>query len=463
MYEHDHQEFSDEQPIDEHEIEIFDLPEDNQPEKKIQHASSNRTHPHARARKISLGPRLTLRQRRRQAIITGIIMLTALIIFLVSILPVQTLFKQLTSPSLMSGPNLFYFPQLPSWGTFTLDGRRLTSTPTVDSGPPVQLSEGTHTLVWRGEPFVPLQCTLVVPSFSERQTCSVRDAGSNEYTRDASMISFPIGLSLQQLPQNERTALTRTLQNVLDELQSSSIVQPGERYSYSLDGQVYTARNQLRAFQSFDLDTDADAPAECMGPRFGSGCSLDGTDCRLLCSVSWPTKASDPATQGWHVVAVVDQTWEYSDVGQSFLTQPNAPGDQHQVTFQITRVQHQWRAAFHPQGASPFDDPNCIGVVGQITSSPKYLQLDETQQRITWTYSSGPNRASGCLATGTVHSGTTLDLPTSANSTAYLLYRFDQLQAANEPARQLWPMLPLADKHTQDIASQIATHPAFVS
>jgi hypothetical protein len=455
MHEHDHQDFSDEQTINEREIEIVDLPEDNQPQRKTQHTSP------APARKISLGPRLTWQQRRRQLIITASIVLTTLLIFMVSISPVQTLFQQLTTQHLMSGSNLFYFPQLPSWGFFTLDGRQLTSAPTVDSGPPVQLSIGTHTLLWRGEPFTPLQCTLVVPSYPGRQTCNVRDAGSNEYTRDAAMISFPIGLSLQQLPQSERTALTRTLQNVLDELQSSSIVQPGERYSYSLDGQSYIAREQLRAFQSFYLDTDTDTPAACTGPRFGSGCSLDSSDCRLLCSLNWPINASDPSTRGWHVVAVVRQNWEYSRDEQ--LVHADVPGDQHQVTFQITRVQHQWHAAFHPQGASPFDDPNCIGVVGQITSSEKYLQLDETQQRITWTYLSEQNRANGCLAIGTLHSGTGLDLPTSPDSRGYLLYRFDQLQAANDFAHQLWPMLPLADKQTQDLASHIETHPTFVS
>lgn len=472
MQEHDEQEFSekyeiekyeiDKQDIDEQAIELFDLPEDERAEHKTQDAPSSRTP----TRRISLGPRYTPRQRRRQAIITGSIVVIALIVLLVSALPMQTFITQLTTPALMAGPDLFYFPQLPSWGSFTLDGRTLTSTPTVDSGPPVQLSYGTHTLVWRGEPFTPLQCILVVPPVANRQTCNTRDAGSNEYTRDASMISFPVGLSLQQLSPEERTALTNTLQNALNELQSSTTVLPGERYSYNQDGQVYTAREPLQATQSFLLDTDTSTPAACQGPRFGPGCSLDSSDCRLICSVNWPTNAHDPSTLGWHVAVVVRQTWDYSAPGK--LSQPlqkatHTPGNERLVTFQIKRVQHRWHAAFHPQGASPFDDPNCIAVVGQITSSDKYRQLDETQQRITWTYSSGQNRASGCLATGTVHNGTTLDLPTSANSTAYLLYRFNQLQASNDLGHQLWPYLPLADKTLQQVASQIASHPAFVS
>jgi hypothetical protein len=163
---------------------------------------------------------------------------------------------------------------------------------------------------------------------------------------------------------------------------------------------------------------------------------------------------------------VVRQTWDYAPLGKpspSIQKGTDTRGDQYLVTLQITRVQHQWRATFHPQGASPFDDPNCIAVVGQITSSDKYQQLVETQQRITWTYSSGQNRASGCLATGTLHSGTTLDFPASGDANAYLLYRFNQLQATNNLGHQLWPVLPLADKHTQNIALQIADHSVFVS
>ncbi len=462
MQEHDRQEFLGDQDIDEQAIEIFDLPGKGQAENKTQEAQSGSV----RTRRIVWGPRYTLRQRKRQAIITSAIVVIALGIFLVSALPIQTFITQLTTPPLMSGPDLFYFPQLPSWGSFTLDGRRLTNTPTVDSGPPVQLAHGRHTLVWRGEPFAPLQCTLVVPPVADRQTCNTRDAGSNEYTKDASMISFPVGLSLQQLSSEERTALTKTLQHVLNELESSTTVRPGERYSYSQDGQVYTAREPLRATQSFLLDTDTSTPAACQGPRFGPGCSLDGSDCRLICSVNWPTNAHDAATLGWHVAVVVRQNWDYVVEGKSPQTLQkgaNTIGDERLVTFQIKREQHRWQAAFHPQGASPFDDPNCIAVVGQITSSDKYLQLDETQQRITWTYSSGQNRASGCLATGTVHSGATLDLPTSANSTAYLLYRFNQLQASNDLGHQLWPYLPVADKEVQQVAVQIASHPAFVS
>jgi hypothetical protein len=126
-------------------------------------------------------------------------------------------------------------------------------------------------------------------------------------------------------------------------------------------------------------------------------------------------------------------------------------------------VQKQWHAAFHPQGASPFDDPNCIGLVGQITSFGEYQQLEETQQRITWSFSSGSNRASGCLATGSVQGGTSLQLPASSGNNVYLLYRFNQLQAASEPAHLLWPTLPFADKHVQDVAVQIANHAVFVS
>lgn len=442
---------------DEQEIEISDLPADN------------RNSQAKNVRKISLAARYTPQQRKRQVIITSSIVLVALVVFLVSIFPVQAIFSQLLSSNTkrqLSGDDLFYFPELPSWGMFTLDGKPLKAAPTTDSGPPLQLARGKHTLTWRGEPFSQLQCTLIVPPIPDQQTCSTRASGANEYTKGAWTIDFQQNLSLEQLPPTERTALTVSLQDTLNKLTASDIVQPGEQYSYQQNGRVYTAHQLLRATQRFLLDTDVSAPPDCKAPRSGVGCSWGMGDCRLICTLNWPTRAGDPSTRGWHVAAVVRQTWNYAPLSghkQAAQQNMNTQGDQYLVTFQITRDHNQWHAAFHPQGASPFDDPNCIGLVGQITSSDIYQELDETQQRITWTFSSASNRASGCLATGTLDGGTSLQVSASANKNVFLLYRFNRLQTVDDLAHQLWPTLPQADRHTQEVAMQIANHAAFVS
>jgi hypothetical protein len=447
---------------DEQEIEISDLSEEYKAGKERRDAGT-------KARKISLSSRYTPQQKRRRTIITASIILVVLGIFLVNVFPIQTLLTKLLpsdKKQMLSGDNLFYFPEFPSWGAFTLDGRTLQSAPTTDSGPPAAIPRGTHVLQWRGEPFAPLQCRLVVPPVVEQQNdCIIRPGGANEYTKDAWIIAFPESPSLEQLPQSEQTALKHVLQNLLDKLESSETVRVGEQYSYQQNGHVFTAKQPLQATQRFVLDTDTSTMGECKGPRFGTECTNGGrSDCRLICTLNWPTRVGDTTMMGWHVAAVVRQNWEYT----LFNKQESQPGvdtlgDQYLVTFQVTRVQKQWHAAFHPQGASPFDDPNCIGLVGQITSFGEYQQLEETQQRITWSFSSGSNRASGCLATGSVQGGTSLQLPASSGNNVYLLYRFNQLQAASEPAHLLWPTLPFADKHVQDVAVQIANHAVFVS
>jgi len=442
---------------DEQEIEMSDLSEEYKPDKERHDAATN-------ARKISLASRYTPQQRRRRTIITGAIMLIVLSVFLVSMFPVQTLLTNLlpsNKKQALSGDNLFYFPEFPSWGAFMLDGQPLKSTPATDSGPPIAITRGTHMLQWRGEPFAPLQCELIVPPVVSQlqKNCIVRPGGANEYTKDAWIITFPNSPSLEQLPSSEQAALKQVLQGLLNKLESSETIQAGEQFSYRQNGPAFTAKQPLQATQRFVLDTDISTFGECKGPRFGTDCTNGGRDdCRLVCTLNWPTRVGDASMLGWHVAAVARQNWEYTS--QAGV---NAPGDQYLVTFQVTREHNQWHATFHPQGASPFDDPNCIGLVGLLTSLGEYQELVETQQRITWSFSSSDNRASGCLATGSVEGGTSLQLPASSGSNVYLLYRFDLLQAASEPAHLLWPTLPFADKHVQDVAVQIANHAVFVS
>ncbi|WP_220204237.1 hypothetical protein [Reticulibacter mediterranei] len=454
----EHESFDDEQ-----EIEISDLSEGYKTGKERHGATTN-------VRKIALSSRYTPQQKRRRTIIISSIILVVLSVFLVSMFPMQTLLPKLLpsdKKQMLSGDNLFYFPEFPSWGEFTLDGQSLKSAPMTDSGPPIAITRGTHVLQWRGEPFAPLQCELVVPPVVSylQKNCIVRPGGANEYTKDAWIIAFRDSPSLEQLPLNEQKALKHVLQDLLDKLESSEMVQVGERYSYQQNGQAFTAKQPLQATQRFVLDTNIAALGACKGPRFGADCTNGGSsDCRLLCTLNWPIRMGDATMLGWHIAAVARQNWEYTPQDkQVSRTGVNTPGDQYLVTFQVTREHNQWHAAFHPQGASPFDDPNCIGLVGQLTSLGEYQQLEETQQRITWSFSSGSNRASGCLATGSVQGGTSLQLPASSGNNVYLLYRFNQLQAASEPAHLLWPTLPFADKHVQDVAAQIANHAVFVS
>lgn len=457
MQENNPPEFLDDKEIEV--VEIGDLPEDSETKA-------------SKTKKVSLAPRFSLKQRKRQALLTISIALITLFIFLANAFPLGAVFTLLSksilnpTPQRLSGPDLFYFQSLPSWGSFTIDGRRLAQAPTIDSGPPVKLAPGEHLVEWYAEPFVPLSCTLAVDSSKTKETCRTWTTGANEYTKDASVIEFPSGLSLNQLPNAERQELTRTIQSFLDDLQSSAIVQPGERYAYNQRNKSsFLATKNLRATQRFLLDTNTNEPATCEGPRFGSTCSKGDNDCRLLCTLNWPADKGNPPT-GWNVATVIRPTWEYTPLDGSTLAPDKrieTRGDQYIVTLQVTRTQKSWHVSFHPQGASSFDDPNCIATIGLILSRQSYLTEEKTQQRVTWTFSSGSNRASGCLAEATLHSGATLESPISRTVDARVFYRFGMLVAADDNAHRLWPALPIASKQAQGIAQEIGDKPAFVS
>ncbi len=176
---------------DEREVEISDLSD-----KEVKSPQIHR---------LSLGARFSSHQRRRQAIITSAIVFMALITLLLSISPVKDLLMARFSgssltPGVLTGNNLFYFQDLPSWGTIFVDDKPLVEAPTVDSAPPTRLPDGIHRIRWQAEPFKPLNCILAVPPDPERQTCTTRATGTNEYTRNAMLIAFPITPSLDLLP-----------------------------------------------------------------------------------------------------------------------------------------------------------------------------------------------------------------------------------------------------------------------
>ncbi len=335
--------------------------------------------------------------------------------------------------------------------------------PALNDDPPVRLPPGKHVLEWRATPFQSMSCILLVPPDPEKQTCNVRFSGSNAYVRSASLVSFPQTLSLNQLSPSQRGTLLKAAQSLLDTLQSTTTVQPGELYTYNQSIQPQRAIKPLTARERFLLDTDTTRPAQCNGLRFGPACSFAGNDCRNFCTLPWP-QASDAAGGGWHVAAIVRPTWIYTNADGRVIAPPqgvDTRGDQHFVMLHITWQRGQWHVTFHPQGTSSFDDPNCISTMGSIMTKPAYNSTE--QQRIVWTFSSISNRSSGCLATATLHNGDNLQTSPAQTPAAYILQRFGVLMAANEATHRLWPNLPLADDYARNVAQDITQNAAFIS
>ncbi len=423
----------------------------------------------------SLRPRFSRRQRRIQATITASIIFIVVLLLLSSIPAVrspvmQNIFstRPTPSPTPLSGPDLFYFPLLPPWGHFKLDGHPLAHAPTTYDELPMRLSRGVHRLEWQAESFTTQQCILTVPQAAPAgaQSCVIHPLVSpNVQTRGASQIAFPGTLSLNALPPAQRQALIQAAQRQLDTLRGTTQVERGELYSYARNESTPPAATQpLQASLRFILDTDGSLMEGCEGLRFDNSCFIGTQNCHLFCTLAWPDKNIQGVSKdGWDVAAIFRAHWQYTTSNQSHATGSTPEGLPQFVTFHITRANHQWNVAFHPQGESSFDDPNCISTMSKIAFYSGYQLITRTHQHINWQFISGTNRAWGCLAVGTPRpapgSG---DTPISP-APIFLIERFGVLLAVGEEPHRLWQAMPVASADVQNQAFTIAHNAAFTS
>ena len=423
------------------------------------------------ARRISLRrSRFTFEQRRRQVMITATVVVVGLIVLLSSILPLHSLWSPSQATPTPPGrytvkksshAGLYYFQPLPSWGTLWLDGKPVPHIPTSDDTEPLAIEKGVHHLVWKAEAFQPLECTVVVLSTSDTQTCAVRalEQSYSNTVPQISLLSFPKPLSLQHLQSGERQPLIREVQRLLDTLQGEEVVAAGERYAYNhATRPPLIATTAQRASLRFLLETDPSRPNDCEGIQFDRSCSVAGEDCRLFCTIEWPI-AEGKAAEGWDVVGIVRPTWSYEH--SELVDETGRQGDQQFVALHISRQQQRWSVSFHHQGESSFDDPNCISTIGAIVTNPSYTMNRQTHQNIHWEFISGSNRAWGCLVRGSII-GSSPAAP-SADSDLFLIQRFGVLLAASPQAHKLWPALPQLDAQAQQVVQEIEAHLAFIS
>lgn len=444
---------------DDNTIEVSDLPEEPA-------LTGRKRRPATSPRRISLRPRWSRRPRLLQAVGTISLVLIALLLLLSTFLPLRAVIQipfmgPSPTPSLLAGRDLFYFNALPSWGTVLLDGHPLSHIPTliISDEPPVRLPAGRHLLEWRADPFEPLRCTLVVPPVQGEgaRMCNVTDAPSTRFAEHAWLITLPVSLS--HLPGSQREALIQATQSLLDTLQSTEIVQPGEHYLEAEEPyQVHTATQPLQATLRFHLDTDTTQPASCSGVSLGHGCSIAGQDCRLFCTPLWPKTRSARSLQEWNIAAIFHTSWQYTTLDGKLITpkQQNAHSPvrtEQFVTLHVIWQQGRWQVSFQNQGASSFDNPVCTATISVIVLNPSYHFVPGTTDPLSWAFTSGPRPAAGCLAAARVLQGASQSSTQLLN--VILLRRFGVLLAANQAAHQLWPTLPLADEDEQRLAQYL--------
>jgi hypothetical protein len=267
----------------------------------------------------------------------------------------------------------------------------------------------------------------------------------NQYTDQAALLTLPV--SLDALPAGPGMDLINAAQQLLDSLQSTTVVRPGERYVVA-HSRVQQAEEPLSATLHFHLETQINRPAICTGVTLGHSCMIAQQDCRRFCTLQWVRTA-----QGWDVAAIVHPMWDYRTQAGQLLAQMQPDTMMRQgalqfVTFHITWQENRWHVTFHPAGDSSFDNPVCISTVSEVATNPATdgsRNLD-----LTWEFVSGTPSAAGCLAEATIGQERA-----SSPRYAYLLHRFGLLLAANEIAHQRWPELPVATEQEQEIVRQI--------
>lgn len=355
----------------------------------------------------------------------------------------------------------FYFQVSPSWGTVSLDGHPITHLPEIDAESPLQLQKGTHKVVWQVTPFPAMTCLLHIPPVQDSQACPVREiAHPNPFTSSAVVVTPPQSFSLRQLPRTQQQALIAAVQQRLDTLQSTDVVQPGEAYRPAMnEASVKIASQPLQASLRFLLDTDTSQEAHCQGMTLSQSndpsCFIAQQDCRLFCTLAWATDSADVQPH-WDVAAIVRTLRTYTLPGKEAVSQDEVGDAQQFVTFRISRDQQGWHASFHRQGDSAFDDPNCYALMSMFVTDPRYQSVPQNH----WNYISGSNRAQGCVAAMQPDDATQESL---APEEPILFERFGILLAANDAASQRWPDVAKASAYERQLAEEIVHHPAFVS
>jgi hypothetical protein len=399
------------------------------------------------------------RHSPRFAVIMGAIVLVLLVI-LASVAAIHTFgnvgIAPTPTPTLTAGSNLFYLATSPSWGSLTVDGHpvRIPAPGDMSNGnqpvPPISLSPGSHQVIWHADPFSPQHCTIFVPTQANITSCLANEKVPvpNHSALTAFVITFTATPAM--LPTNQRTAVLQAAQALLNTMQSTATVQPGEHYvDLQAPGFTANATQPLHATLRLQLDTNPNSNATCVGNFIGQSptCEIQGQNCHQLCMQAEPQLVS--SADSWDVLAVMHPTWEYTTLSGQVVAsnQPDAAdntGTEYVVLLFISWHGSSWHVAINQK----LLDPACAAASGSIEQNAN-LTTEESDPSVSvdWKFTVGPNRADGCLATASKVG--------NAIPIAYGLHRFGIFYAVGTLAHRYWPSLPVVDSYEQGIARQL--------
>lgn len=371
-----------------------------------------------------------------------------------------------TVDPLPPGGDLFYLLPNPPGVVVLLDGRPLNPVPVPGVSPPLRLARGRHLLEWRPGPFPfqPQRCVISVPRGSDT-TCPVDRANGlpvavappGSLASLASVID--VRDTLGALPQAQYAALMAAIQAALASATSTAIVQPGEVYFFygpGISGRIVTAAQPLQATLRLVLDGPS-VPGGCVLTAGAiQPCRTPGQECSELCTLVAPPgfAAGGPGASGasWLAGAMVSSSWTYTRPDGTLLA--SGLGDfgfnVHLAVLRITWDGADWGVApviGHDPALPASDDLLCAAAREWLGQGPLHQDVAA---------SSGPAHLAYVAATSPVDGCAVVVTTQGVPGAALFLQRFGALVAANPPAHNLWPKLPLADAAEQSLALHIA-------
>jgi hypothetical protein len=358
----------------------------------------------------------------------------------------------------------FYFDTEVPWTTVLLDGHSL-HVPRIGIDAPLQLAQGSHIIEWQAAPFLKQSCRLDVLPTS--QTSNSENIGSCFTT--GTLVPYPpthlsaqlidLTESLATLPEDQQTALTGAVQNVLDDQLYSETVQPGEQYSVTRHG-ILTAKHPVQAMLSFQFSTEIRGIVPYPGDqcllsvqvKLAHPCQIGNEDCLELCTIPWQLRQE---RGDWRVLAVFLPLWRYHSGNEQLIDFGGTPTIDHLVALSINLGSTGWfvQPLFDPNDYIRFtmdsvplaNDPACAAAEDLLAPEASYY--------VRLYFISGLNPAAGCLIEA---KSKLMVTPEQFHPPiAYYLERFGVLLALNDVAHIIHPHMPQADAYEQALAQQL--------
>jgi len=394
---------------------------------------------------LALRPRV-VRRRARATLTIGLTVTLALCALLVISLPNPQMVRVLlhlpmptAQPTLLPGADQLYVTRGVYWGNLTVDGRTIT-TKTLNTGP-VSLTRGSHQIVYRARFFPPLYCRLSVPA-EKTDTCPLipqaqLDTPNPTFGRARIL---DLRATANRLPAAQYQGLLNALNQTLAKLAQSGVLAPGEHYT-TANGRTAVSSVPLKAtlLPSIPSSRHVYQPDKPGSMQYEDACDpvcdFQGSFGVLL--------------QNWQLATYLYTAWRFiTPHGQAITPPPRALSQGERIlpffawwTDQDGTIR--WHVSVSSlivadvecaQGQQQLAELAVQANVSGVSLEP-LTQLDVTK---------------GCLL---LYQPPSQTQPLSA--AAQVIYHYGVLLAANGVARQLFPMLPLANASEVATASQL--------